>query len=98
MFSVVLAGLATQDEPRVSRRSAPLLEPACRLLARTPPALASATHISMAVSAHEAADFALQAARLAADYGLISTVDIQGNRLHVTFVRHDRADGEHAGG
>ena len=97
MFSVVLTGLATQREPRASCRPAPLLEPACRLLALTSADLTTATYVSMPVSENEADGFALEAARLAAGYGLIATVNVRGNRLHVTFERHGDTDGEHAG-
>src|SRR2546427_6531852 len=97
MLRIVLAGLATDREQFDPSAVVALLEPACRLLDSTSPALIAATDVSAPATRGETEALALEAARLAAGYGLIATVTVRRSRFYVRFVRQTEADDGHDG-
>jgi hypothetical protein len=93
MYVGIAAPSEDRDSPRTSREEfSALLISACRLLASTPPELASACSVSGSVSSDgQLALLALEAERIAAQHGVVSTVTVCDGRLQVRFVRSQGA-------
>jgi hypothetical protein len=93
MYVGIAAPTEHRDAPRTAHaRFTTLLISACRLLASTPPELASACAVSCSVSSgRQLALLALEVDRIAAQYGVVSTVRICEGRLQVKFARSQGA-------